>query len=170
MLNNPGRFSLDIKQCPNVLRSGQLGPVHQLEGLGFTSDEIASHLNILFGHFELSSQAAPRHVPAVVSMEGLLSRNDFILFVRRYLECFFGTPDFLIQSFGIQGGKMEQFALGLVDNDTTRVIGKPTIVGGAHVTGEPGAYEERFDILVRHEGEMGAVGGVCGGVWGRGTR
>lgn len=35
-----------------------------------------------------------------------------------------------------------------------RAKGKPTMIGGNHVTAEPDAYRDEFDVLVRNEGEI----------------
>ena len=35
-----------------------------------------------------------------------------------------------------------------------RAMGKPTIIGGNHVTGEPEVYENEIDVLIRNEGEI----------------
>lgn len=124
-LNDSGRFS--IERIDNLAKhfTPFISP--------FTTEEISKAIDIIFGHFSISRWGKDLHVPAVVSVERLLHDNRFLSKVYNDFREAFGSDDFSIAYFDNQGELMEQFALGLVDNDSSRLINESDSLFGKNV-------------------------------------
>jgi hypothetical protein len=110
---NAGRFSdLDAKSLIDIFKT---------RILRISTAQIRDSIYILFGHFALSRKGENLHVPALISVERLLRQNDFLSQVQEDLFREFEGDDFCIDHFADQGVLMEQFVLGLVNNDNSRL-------------------------------------------------
>lgn len=99
----------------------------------FTTEGITQAIDIIFGHFSISRWGNDLHVPAVVSVERLLHDNRFLSKVYNDLREEFKSDDFCIAYFDSQGELMEQFALGLVDNDSSRLVNETDSLSGKNI-------------------------------------
>lgn len=99
----------------------------------FSTERITQAIDIIFGHFKISRWGKDLHVPAVVSVERLLHDNRFLSKVYNDFREEFGSDDFRIAYFDNQGELMERFALGLVDNDSSRLINESDSLSGKNV-------------------------------------
>lgn len=122
--HNAGRFSDEGIAKIDAIFQVMVQPSEQT---AFTERKIRNGLDILFGHFELSSGDHKKHVSALISVERLLSDDEFLQFVLSDLQSILHKEDFYVVPFGIQGGYMEKFALALVNNETSRVTRFPDL-------------------------------------------
>ncbi len=87
-----------------------------------TLGEIQSHVDFLFGHFEVMTPEGTRHVSHLASVERLAKFDDFIVRIRRDLQQHLQDPDFRLRGYGVNGGAMPSLCLRIVDGERSRIL------------------------------------------------
>jgi len=87
-----------------------------------TLPDVAALADLIYGHFEIEGGlGAFRHVPALVSVERVLTDEQFLVACAADIDRQLGTTDFTVACRGLQPELLERFSLGLVQNDNARM-------------------------------------------------